>query len=64
MQAAFEKILEVSAHRSLFSLKGQTALQVGVALWHGGLPVDVLPASGFLEIKLGEEHIWPLDKNH
>ena len=63
MQAAFEKILEVSAHRSLFSLKGQTALQVGVALWHGGLPVDVLPASAFLEIKLGEEHTWPPDAN-
>jgi len=57
-KAAFEKVLEVSAQRSLFSLKGQSALRVGVALWHGGLPVDVLPASGVLEIKLGEENTW------
>ena len=57
-KAAFEKVLEVSALRSLFSLKGQSALRVGVALWHGGLPVDVLPASGVLEIKLGEENTW------
>jgi hypothetical protein len=27
-----------------------------VALWHGGLPVDVLPAAGFLDVPLGEEH--------
>ena len=41
-------------------LAGCGKLNLGVALWHGGLPVDVLPASGFLEIALGEEHYgWP-----
>jgi hypothetical protein len=26
------------------------------------LPVDVLPAEGFLDVNLGEEHsAWPLD---
>jgi hypothetical protein len=31
-----------------------------VALWHGGLPVDVLPAEGLLDIQLGEDNFaWP-----
>ena len=59
--ASFERILEVAIQRSEISLKGQTKLKLGVALWHGGLPVDVLPAEGFLEVHLGEENsAWPL----
>jgi hypothetical protein len=27
-----------------------------VALWKGGLPVDVLPPEGVLEVALGEEN--------
>jgi len=58
--ASFERILEVAIQRSEISLKGQTKLKLGVALWHGGLPVDVLPAEGFLEVYLGEDHsAWP-----
>jgi alpha-amylase/alpha-mannosidase (GH57 family) len=58
--ASFERILEVAIQRSEINLKGQTKLKLGVALWHGGLPVDVLPAEGFLEVHLGEEHsAWP-----
>jgi hypothetical protein len=61
-QAAFERILEVSVNRSELCLKGQKTLRLGVALWHGGLPVDVLPAEGFLEIPLGDEqHSWPVE---
>jgi len=61
-QAAFERILEVSVDRSEINLKGQKSLRLGVALWHGGLPVDVLPAEGFLEIPLGDEqHSWPIE---
>ncbi len=60
-QVAFDRILEVSVNRSEINLKGQKNLRLGVALWHGGLPVDVLPAEGFLEIPLGDEqHSWPL----
>jgi hypothetical protein len=55
-EVAFERILEAAIHRDQINLKGQTHLRLGVALWHGGLPVDVLPASGFLEVPLGEEH--------
>jgi hypothetical protein len=58
--AAFERILEVAIHRDQLNLKGQSKLKLGVALWHGGLPVDVLPAEGFLEVLLGEENsAWP-----
>lgn len=54
--AAFDRILEVAIHRDQLDLKGQTKLKLGVALWHGGLPVDVLPAEGFLDIQLGEDN--------
>jgi alpha-amylase/alpha-mannosidase (GH57 family) len=63
-EASFDRILEVAIHRSELNLKGQTKLKLGVALWHGGLPVDVLPAEGYLEVSLGEDHFaWPLEDN-
>jgi hypothetical protein len=43
-------------------LKGKSKFPIGVALWHGGLPIDVLPADGFLEVNLGEENsAWPVE---
>lgn len=60
--AAYERILEVAIERSEINLKGQTKLKLGVALWHGGLPVDVLPAEGFLDVSLGEDNFaWPAE---
>jgi hypothetical protein len=59
-EAAFERVLEVAIRKDQLNLKGQTKLRLGVALWHGGLPVDVLPAEGFLDVNLGEDHsAWP-----
>jgi alpha-amylase/alpha-mannosidase (GH57 family) len=59
---AFETILEVAIHKDLFDLRGATRLRLGVALWHGGLPVDVLPAEGILDLQLGEDNFaWPLE---
>lgn len=55
-EAAFERILELAIQRNQLNLKGQNRLRLGVALWHGGLPVDVLPAEGFLDVQLGEEN--------
>lgn len=55
-EAAFERILEVAVKREVLSLKNTSRLRLGVALWHCGLPVDVLPAEGFLEIALGEDN--------
>ncbi|HXM96619.1 MAG TPA: glycoside hydrolase family 57 protein [Candidatus Dormibacteraeota bacterium] len=61
-EAAFERILEVTIQKKELGISGQTALKLGVALWHGGLPVDVLPAEGFLDVSLGDEHLaWPLE---
>lgn len=55
-EAAFERILEVAIQKDQINLKGQSKLKLGVALWHGGLPVDVLPVEGFLDVNLGEEN--------
>jgi alpha-amylase/alpha-mannosidase (GH57 family) len=61
-EAAFDHILEISIRRDQLNLKGQKKLKLGVALWHGGLPVDVLPVEGYLEVNLGEEHsAWPVE---
>jgi alpha-amylase/alpha-mannosidase (GH57 family) len=63
-EAAFDRILEVAIRRDVLDLAGKTQLRLGVALWHGGLPVDVLPASGFLDVNLGEEHsAWATEEN-
>jgi hypothetical protein len=62
VEAAYQKHLEVAVNRDLLELKGMTRFTVGVALWHGGLPIDVLPAEGFFDVQLGEEHsAWPVD---
>jgi len=35
-------------------------LLLSVALWEGGLPLDVLPVEGMLQVPLGEEnYAWP-----
>ena len=61
-EAAFERTLEIAIQRTELKLKGQTKLRLGVALWHGGLPVDVLPAEGFLDVTLGEDNFaWPIE---
>ena len=57
---AFDKILEVAIARELFAPGPRSSMSLGVALWHSGLPVDVLPAEGWLEVNLGEEAFaWP-----
>ena len=61
-EAAYEQILELAISKDLFDLRGVSRLRLGVALWHGGLPVDVLPAEGALEVALGEDNFaWPIE---
>jgi len=55
VQAAYGSILELSLSRSLFDLSNARELLLSVALWSGGLPVDVLPAEGMLTVALGED---------
>src|SRR5579864_818404 len=59
-EASFDRILEVAIQKSEVNIRGQKRLKLGVALWHGGLPVDVLPAEGYLDVSLGEDNAaWP-----
>jgi alpha-amylase/alpha-mannosidase (GH57 family) len=61
-EVAFQRTLEVAVKREALCLEGLTKFTVGVALWHGGLPIDVLPAEGFFDVQLGEEHsAWPVE---
>jgi alpha-amylase/alpha-mannosidase (GH57 family) len=61
VSAAYEKILEVGLARELFDLRGRRELLLRVAMWRGGLPVDVLPVEGMLEVALGEEN-WAWER--
>ena len=59
--AEYGRILEVAVTREVLDLRGLSKFRLGVALWHGGLPIDVLPAEGYLEVPLGEEnYAWPV----
>jgi hypothetical protein len=58
--AASDRILEVSVARKLLPVGKRNSLSLVIALWEGGLPVDVLPAEGWFEVPLGEDHFaWP-----
>ena len=59
--AEYDRILEVAVTREVVNLAGLNKFRLGVALWHGGLPIDVLPAEGYIDVQLGEEHYaWPV----
>jgi alpha-amylase/alpha-mannosidase (GH57 family) len=60
--AAFQRTLEVAIRKDALQLKGLPKMTLGVALWHGGLPIDVMPAEGSVEIQLGEDNAaWPIE---
>ena len=60
--AAYGKIIEVAMARELFDLRGRRALLMSVALWEGGLPIEVLPVDGMLQLALGEENFaWKIE---
>ncbi|HUK29490.1 MAG TPA: glycoside hydrolase family 57 protein [Candidatus Acidoferrum sp.] len=60
VQAAYDQILEVAIARSLIDTEGRGSFHLGVSLWQSGLPVDVLPSDGWLEVRLGPEAFsWP-----
>jgi alpha-amylase/alpha-mannosidase (GH57 family) len=61
IRTALGKIFELSLDREQFTLRGQKTLRIGFSLWRGGLPVDLLPSEGELEVPLGEENFaWPV----
>lgn len=59
---AFQRTLEVAIRKDALELKGLTKITLGVALWHGGLPIDVMPAEGQVDVQLGEENAaWAVE---
>jgi alpha-amylase/alpha-mannosidase (GH57 family) len=62
VSAAFQRTLEVAIRKDALQLKGRAKLSLGVALWHGGLPIDAMPAEGNVDIQLGEDNAaWPIE---
>jgi alpha-amylase/alpha-mannosidase (GH57 family) len=62
VESGYGAILEVRMARELFELKGRKEFLLNVALWEGGLPVDLLPAEGMLAVGLGgENYAWEVD---
>jgi len=61
VNAGYGKIIEVGVAKETFDLSAQKSLMVSVALWEGGLPIEVLPIDGLLDIPLGVENFaWEL----
>ena len=59
---AIGKVIEVGVAKELFSLRGQHAIFLSVSLWRGGLPVELVPQEGSIELRLGEENFaWPVE---
>lgn len=62
VKVACDRILEVSIAKEMLVLGDRKSISLGVALWEGGLPVDVLPTEGLMEIPLGSEQFgWSLE---
>ncbi len=56
VSAAYGKVFEIGLSKDLFDLQDRKELLLSIALWRGGLPLDILPAEGMLNIGLGEEN--------
>jgi alpha-amylase/alpha-mannosidase (GH57 family) len=62
VQVALGRILEVAISPEVLRSAGRRALRLSVGVWQGGLPVDVIPGGGTLEVRFGEEAFsWPVD---
>ncbi len=55
VKVAYGSLLEMKIARELIWQQGMTSLGISVALWEGGLPVDLLPAEGWVEARLDRE---------
>ena len=62
VSVACDRILEIAIFHELFHLGRRNAFSLVAALWKGGLPVDVIPAEGVVDVPLGAENFaWPLE---
>jgi len=65
LRVAADKVLELRLARRLFALEGQAAIRFSASLWSDGLPLDLLPREGSIELPLGEEFFaWPASRAH
>ncbi len=63
VSVACERILEISIARPLLLLGGRGEFSLAVALWEGGLPIDLLPAEGALRVQMGAENFgWQVEQ--
>ncbi|MGB6429893.1 MAG: glycoside hydrolase family 57 protein [Candidatus Acidiferrales bacterium] len=56
VKVAYDRILEVGVARSLVLRGKADTIRIGASLWRAGLPIDVLPPDGSLEVRLGREN--------
>jgi len=56
--AALDRIFELRISRELLPAGASESLWLNAAIWQGGLPMDLLPAEGFLEAQLHATP-WP-----
>jgi alpha-amylase/alpha-mannosidase (GH57 family) len=56
VKVAYDRIFEVGVARSLVLRGKADTIRIGASLWRAGLPLDVLPPDGSLEVRLGREH--------
>ena len=53
------KIIELSIAKKTFSLTGQKLLRFSVSLWRAGLPIDLVPPEGLIEVPLDKDsYTW------
>jgi alpha-amylase/alpha-mannosidase (GH57 family) len=60
VQMALGRILEVAISPKVLRSPGRQSVRLSVGLWQGGLPVDVIPGGGTIEVHFGEDAFsWP-----
>ena len=62
VSASLGPILELRIARELFDLRGRSEFLLSIAMWRGGLPVDVLPVEKMMAVALGEDNFaWAME---
>ena len=59
-QFAFRKILEARFALAALGVRFGQSVRLQLSLWKEGLPLDAIPAHGYLEISTAEPTDWPL----
>ncbi|MGE5645800.1 MAG: glycoside hydrolase [Acidobacteriota bacterium] len=60
IEFAFRKVLEIRALLAALGIAPGGSLRMQLSLWKDGLPVDAVPADGWLDISTAEPTDWPL----